>query len=108
MLVYISGNHLMAEKFNRAEVWLKYNGYNVLNFEKIRLPITEMTSEQYVKTRYFLVEMCDAIFMVDGWQKSKRACTDLAFAKSLGKKVFYQNYYKGFRKNEKRNSDGEQ
>jgi hypothetical protein len=108
MLVYISGNHLFAEKFNRAEMWLRLNNHKVINFEKIRLPISEMSTQQYMGTRYFLLGMCDAIFMVDGWQESKVSCAELAYAKSLGKKVFYQDYYKEFRKNEKRNSDGEQ
>jgi hypothetical protein len=36
--------------------------------------------------------------MVSGWQKSKGANAELSYAKSLGKKVMYQDYYAPFRK----------
>jgi hypothetical protein len=42
---------------------------------------------------YKLLEMADAIFMLHDWQGSKGACAELSYAKSLGKKVIYQDYY---------------
>ena len=44
-----------------------------------------------------LIDIAEAIFMLDGWQKSKGACAELAYAKSIGKKVLYQKYFKEFR-----------
>ena len=108
MLVYISGNALMKELLTRAELWLRLNKHKAINFAKIVDNIAELTYEQQMKIKYLLIEMSEAIFMVDGWQKSKSAHTELAYAKSLGKKVLYQDYFKEFRKNEKRDSDGEQ
>jgi hypothetical protein len=46
---------------------------------------------------YKLLELSEAIYMLDGWQKSKGACAELSYAKSLGKKVIYQKYFKEFR-----------
>jgi hypothetical protein len=46
-----------------------------------------------MKIDYCLLEMCDGIFMLGGWQNSKGACAELSYAKSLGKKVLYQKYF---------------
>jgi hypothetical protein len=36
--------------------------------------------------------------MLDGWQKSKGAVAELSYAKTLGKKVMYQDKYKDFKR----------
>lgn len=42
---------------------------------------------------YALLNLADGIFMLHDWQKSKGACSELSYAKSLNKKVIYQDYY---------------
>ena len=54
---------------------------------------------------YKLIELCDAIFMLDGWQQSKGAVAELSYAKSLGKKPMYQDYFKDFKKSKKESID---
>lgn len=104
MFVYISGrirgNDNYYEDFKKAELWLKLKDYAVINPAKVaeELPIKKMSEGQIMKVDYALIELCDAIFMLDGWQKSKGACAELSYAKSLCKKVLYQDYYKEFRK----------
>ena len=107
MIVYISGQMTRKdnykEDFSNAEQWLIKNGYTPIN--PTRLEVFNLTYEQYMILDYELIKMCDGIFMLSGWQNSKGACAELTFAKSLSKKVIYQDYYKGYRKSEKRNSN---
>lgn len=107
MIVYISGQITNKENYKEdfaiAENWLIKNGHTPIN--PARLEIFNLTYEQQMILDYELIKMADAIVMLDGWQNSKGACAELSFAKSLSKKVLYQNYYKEFRKNEERNSN---
>lgn len=99
MIVYISGaitnNPNYKDDFQKAEQWLVLKDLTPINPSKLDfvLPKSKLTYEQFMKIDYALLEMCDAIFMLGGWQKSKGACAELSYANSLGKKVLYQKYY---------------
>lgn len=97
MLIYISGkitgNDNYKEDFANAEIWLKKQGFGAINPANLNNEFPELTYEQYMAVDYKLIELADGIFMLHDWQKSKGACAELSFAKSLGKKVIYQDYY---------------
>ena len=107
MLIYISGkitgNENYKNDFLRAECWLKLNDYTPINPAKLDEALPKLTYQQLMAIDYKLIELCDAIFMLDGWQKSKGACAELSYAKSLGKKVLYQDYFKEFKKGKVQN-----
>ena len=101
MLTYISGNTnttTWEQDFESAELWLKENGFRPINSGKIVSVLPTMTYEQYMQINYKLIEMSDYVFMLDGWQKSKTAEAELKYARSLGKIVKYQDYFRDFRK----------
>ena len=102
MLVYISGkitgNENYKDDFRKAELWLKLTDDTPINPAKLNEVLPKITYSQLMAIDYKLIELCDAIFMLDGWQKSKGACAELSYAKSLGKKVLYQDYFKEFKK----------
>lgn len=97
MVIYISGairdNEKYQSDFQKAEQWLMLKDYTPINPAKFITNFPKLTEEQIMKIDYCLLEFCDGIFMLDGWQKSKGACAELSYAKSLGKKVMYQGYY---------------
>lgn len=101
-IVYLSGkitdNEHYKKDFALAENFLYQMGYVVINPARLDEITDGLTYEQYMKVCYQLVEIADIIFMVSGWQKSKGANAELSYAKSLGKKVMYQDYYAPFRK----------
>lgn len=102
-IVYLSGkiteNDNYINDFALSEQFLEKKGYCVLNPCRIgEVSSKELTHEQYMKICYTLIDVCDFIFMLSGWQKSKGANAELTYAKSLGKKVMYQDYYAPFRK----------
>ena len=104
MLIYISGkitdNENYQSEFQKAEQWLMLKGHTPINPAKIALILPKLDYAQLMKVDYSLLEMCDAIFMLGGWQESKGACAELSYAKSLGKKVLYQKYFERGQENE--------
>lgn len=102
MLVYISGKITGKENYKddflKAEQWLTLNDYKVVNPSRLIDIFPSLEYAQLMAIDYKLIEMSDAIFMLDGWQKSKGACAELSYAKTLGKKVMYQDKYKEFKK----------
>ena len=104
MLIYISGaitnNENYQAEFQKAEQWLMLKGHTPISPARFITNFPKLTEEQIMKIDYCLVEMCDGIFMLGGWQESKGACAELSYAKSLGKKVIYQKYYERGKDNE--------
>lgn len=105
MLVYISGQITGKEDyyndFRKAELWLKLNDHKVLNPSRLEDVFPDLEYAKFMAINYKLIELSDAIFMLDGWQKSKGACAELSYSKSLGKKVMYQDYFKDFKREKK-------
>ena len=105
----ITGNENYKQDFSVAEDYLHRLGYIVVSPARLdELSSDKLSYKQYMKVCYSLIDICDIIFMVSGWQKSKGANAELSYAKSLGKKVMYQDYYAPFRKvgeDETRNSN---
>lgn len=101
-IVYLSGkiedNPNYKSEFACAELFLVRMGYIVVNPARLDEVSNSLSHEQYMQICYRLVDISDIIFMVSGWQKSKGANAELSYAKSLGKKVMYQDYYAPFRK----------
>lgn len=101
-IVYLSGtiigNDNYKEKFASAEEFLLNRGYIVLNPSEFNDMPKGLDYERHMQICYRMIDIADIIFMVSGWQKSKGANAELSYAKSLGKKVMYQDYYAPFRK----------
>ena len=101
-IVYLSGkitdNPNYKSDFSCAELFLRQMGYIVINPADLEEIVDGLTYEQTIQICYRLVDISDIIFMVSGWQKSKGANAELSYAKSIGKKVMYQDYYAPFRK----------
>ena len=97
MLIYISGkingNDNYRNDFAKAEYWLRLKGHNVINTAKVGDSLPELTYEQYMQIDYKLIEIVDCVCMINGWQTSKGAKAELAYAKSLNKKILYQGFY---------------
>lgn len=99
--VYLSGDVFNEDhtiNFTLAQNYLEGLGYVVINPTQLKNIADTLAQEQIMQIRYRLVEVANIIFMVSGWQKSKSANAELSYAKSLGKKVMYQDYYAPFRK----------
>ena len=85
MKIYISGaitgTDDYMERFAKAEKELTEQGYSVVNPAKVNAQLPEDTTyEEYMKMSILMLDMCDAIYMMNGWDKSKGACIEYGYA----------------------------
>ena len=95
--VYISGQISGLEKsdymnrFADAEKDLSERGYIVVNPAKVLAQLPEETKHgEYMKLSLVMLDMCDSIYMLNGYQKSNGARLEHQYAMSMGKKTMYQ------------------
>ena len=89
MRVYISGGITGVENykhyFDKAEEKLKSEGHEVINPAVFDELLPKLTYEEFMKFDIFLLDMCDAIYMLKGWQKSRGANREYGYALAMDK-----------------------
>ena len=92
MTIYISGPMEGIEgyekNFKAAEVKMKESGHEVVNPAEI--DGEGMTREELLKLDLRMMEECDAIYMLKGWQKSCGANREYGFALAKGMGVMFE------------------
>ena len=80
MRIYISGPITGAtdymERFAAAEEKLTNSGYVCVNPAKVNAGLPEDTThEEYMRISICMMQMCEAIYVLEGWQNSE-GCTE--------------------------------
>ena len=85
MKIYISGaitgtdNYM--ERFAKAEKELTEQGYSVVNPVKVNAQLPEDTTyQEYMKMSFCMLDMCDSIYMLQGWENSCGANREYGYA----------------------------
>lgn len=91
--VYIAGPMTGYENYNResfhsAAECVTENGHTALN--PAILP-DGLTQAQYMDICFAMIRAADAIYLLDGYSKSKGALAELAYAEKLELDIIYQN-----------------
>ena len=95
MKIYISGaisnTDDFMERFAKAEKELKEQGYSVVNPAKVNAQLPENTSyEEYMKMCFCMLDMCDSICMLKGFEKSCGANRELGYAMAKDMIIMYE------------------
>lgn len=93
--VYISGKITgtkdYMERFAEVEKKLTEQGYSVINPAKVNAMLPQDTEyDDYMKMSFTMLEMCDMIYMMNGWSTSNGACMEYDKARELGKEVMLE------------------
>lgn len=99
MKIYISGaitgTDDYMERFAKAEKELTEQGYSVVNPAKVNAQLPEDTSyEEYMKMCFCMLDMCESIFMLKGWEKSCGANREYGYALAKKKTIFFEEEIK--------------
>lgn len=89
MKIYISGPITGVEgylkRFDLAENTLVAAGYEVVNPAKVNRYLPESTThDQYMEMSFVMLEMCDTVFFLEGWENSKGARMEFEYALERG------------------------
>lgn len=96
MRVYVSGMisglplEELKEKFQKAEEYLQGLGHVVVNPLNNGLDF-EAPWSSHILLDIYLLNHCDAIYMLDNWLLSRGAVIEKIFAESAGKTVLFEN-----------------
>ena len=68
-----------------------FPGVSVINPAKVNAAMpTDTTYEQYMAMSFTMLDMCDTIYMMQGWEQSNGAKKEIIKSKELGLKILYQ------------------
>ena len=84
MRIYISGPITNVpdykDKFDQAEKKLKAMHPDAEIINPTVLSALPLTYDEYMNLDLQLLDMCGAVYMLDGWEKSKGACIEYGYA----------------------------
>lgn len=98
MRVYLSGpmsgipRAKYARHFAEMQAHLEHNGCSVINpvMTDAAMP-DDLTYEDRMKIDLCLIELCDAICLLDGWEKSCGANREYGYAIARGLQIMFES-----------------
>lgn len=87
----ITGTSDYIEKFAKAEAELIEKGYSVINPAKNGdvLP-KDATWDEYMSISICEIDMCQSMYMIDGWEKSCGSNREYGYALAKGMEIMFE------------------
>lgn len=84
-------------KFSTAEARLKARGHKVINPVRQNEPLNmqEFTYEDNMHLCYAYIDICDAVYMLEGWENSPGARALHEYALNSAKELNYESVERG-------------
>lgn len=95
MRIYISGaitnNPDYFADFTKAQMKLYKKGYSVINPALVAQALPEtLEHEDYMHLDFALLDLCDCIYMLKGWEQSAGANREYGYALATGKTIIFE------------------
>ena len=95
MKVYISGPITgttdYMERFKRAERRIRAAGHEVVNPAAVNSALPASTTyEEYMTMSITMLDMCNAVYVLEGWEKSKGSNMEITHALHTGKMIEFE------------------
>lgn len=98
MKIYISGaitnNPDYKEDFERAEDYLQreYPSADIINPALVNSFLPKSTTyEEYMKMCFCMLDMCDCVYFINGWEDSKGCLMEYGFSIKKGIDILHEN-----------------
>lgn len=95
MKIYVSGSitgtHDFMERFLIAQKRLERDGHDVVNPALVNSYLPKSTTySEYMDMSICMLKMCDAIYLLDGWESSQGAISERMVAMLNDKTILYE------------------
>ena len=86
----ITGTDDYMDRFSMAEKSLEVE-HTIINIAKVNAQLPSDTDyEDYMKMSFCMLDMCDGIYLLKGWEKSCGSNRELGYAMAKGKIILRQ------------------
>lgn len=87
----ITGTKDYIARFSIASLRLESKGYSVVNPAMVNAMLPKDTTyDEYMAMSFAMMDLCDGIYMLDGWENSKGAKMEFERAKEKGMNIYFQ------------------
>lgn len=94
MKIYISGKRNEKERYKEAEEKLKKEGHEVINYLEVSKQLPGMTRNEHEAMEHMLIKLCDAVFVLNGWNTSITAKNEVLYALDNSINITFQQVEK--------------
>ena len=85
----ITGTDDYLERFEAVENRLKEQGFSVINPARVTAALPpDLDYEEYMELDFRLLDLCNMVYMLNGWEKSCGANREYGYAMAAGKMIF--------------------
>ena len=87
----ITGTEDYMERFAEVEERLTLEGYSVVNPAMVNFFLPpDTTYEEFMKMSFCMMELCDAIYLMEGWRESNGATREYHYALSRNMYLMFE------------------
>ena len=87
----ITGTTDYIQRFAKAEEELTKQGFSVINPAKVNAQMPDDTTyAEYMQMSFTMLDMCDYIYMLKGWNTSRGANRELGYAMAKNIIIMYE------------------
>lgn len=86
MKIFIIGDKHNSQEFNNAEILLRQNGHVPINPVKLLQALPEeINNSDFTVIVFEIIRVCDAVYLLNGWEKDLFAAMEVSHAKRMEK-----------------------